>query len=80
MLILEINKDMVDIFLALQVLFAEDSKIEILLCSTMSCFKAGLFFSVYVLCLWLESVMDDLLHDFTWVADEAGCPVVLTQL
>ena len=28
----------------------------------------------------LESVKDDLQHDFTWVADEADCPVVFTQL
>ena len=78
--LLEVNKDMVEIFLVLQVLFAEDSKIENLLCSTVSCSKAGLFFSDDVLWLWLESVNDDLQHDFTWVADEADCLVVLTQL
>ena len=64
----------------LQVLFAEDSKVENLLCSTVSCSNAGLFVSDDVLCLWLQSVKDDLQHDFTWVADEADCPVVLTQL
>ena len=53
----------------LQVLFAEDCKVENLLCSTVSCSKAGLFFSKDVLCLWLQSVKDGLQHDFTWVAD-----------
>ena len=53
-------KDMVEIFLVLQVLFAEDSKVENLLCSTVSFSKAGLFFSDDVLCLWLGSVKDDL--------------------
>ena len=51
-----------------------------MLCSTVSCSKAGLFFSDDVLCLWLESVKDDLQHDFIRVADEADNPVVLTQL
>ena len=78
--LLEVNKDMVEIFLVLQVLLAEDSKVENLLCSTVSCSKASLFFSDDDLCLWLESVKDDLQHDFTWVADEADCPAVLTQL
>ena len=78
--LLEVNKDMVEIFLVLQVLFAEDSKVENLLYSTVSCSKAGLFFSDDVLCLWLASVKDDFQHDFIWVADEACCPVVLTQL
>ena len=78
--LLEVNKDMVEIFLVLQVRFAEGSKVEHLLCSTVSCSKAGLFFSDDVLCLWLESVKDDLQHDFTWGADEADYPVVLTQL
>ena len=68
--LLEVSKDMVKIFLVLQVLFAEDSK-EKNFCSTVSCLKAGLFFSDGGLCLWLESVKDDLQHDFTWVADEA---------
>ena len=57
--ILKTYKDMVEIFLVLQVLFAEESKVENLLCSTVSCSKAGLFFSDD-LCLWLESVKDDL--------------------
>ena len=71
---------MVQIFLVLQVLFTQDSKVEHLLCSTVSCSQPGLFFSDDVLCLWLESVKDDLQHDFTWVADEADYPVVLTHL
>ena len=71
---------MVEIFLVLQVLFAEDSKVEYLLCRTVSCSKAGLFFSDDILCLWLQSVKDDLQHEFSWVADEAYCPVVLIQL
>ena len=78
--LLEVSKDMVEILLVLQVLFTEDSKIESSLCNTVSFSKAGLFFSDNVLRLWLESVKDDLQHDFAWVADEADCPVVLTQL
>ena len=78
--LLEINKDMVKIFLVCKYFFAEDSKVENLLCSSVSCSKASLFCSDDVLCLWLESVKDKLQHDFTWVADEADCPVVLIQL
>ena len=44
----------------------------------MSCSKAGLLFSDDVLRLWLQPVKDDLQSDFTLVADEADCPVVLT--
>ena len=62
--LLEVNKDIVEIFLVLQVLFTEDSKVENFNCSTMSCSKAGLFFSDDVLCLWLECVKDDLQHDY----------------
>ena len=62
--LLEVNEDMVEIFLVLQVLFSEDSKVENFFCSTVSCLKAGLFFSDDVLCLWLESVKDDLQHDY----------------
>ena len=70
---------MVEILLVLQVLFTEDSKVENLLCCTVFFLKAGLFFSDD-LHLWLEPVKDDLQHYFTWVADEADCPLVLTQL
>ena len=78
--LLEVNKDMVEILLVLHVLFTEDSKVEHLLCSTVSFSRAGLFFSDNILRLWLEPVKDDLQHDFAWVADEAECPVVSTQL
>ena len=63
--LLEVNKNMVDMFLMLQVHFAGDSNFENLLCSTVSCSKAGLFFGDDVLCLWLESVKDDIQHDVT---------------
>ena len=62
--LLEVNEYMVEIFLVLQVLSAKDSKVENLLCITVSCSKAGMFFSDDVLCLWLESVKDDLQHDY----------------
>ena len=67
--LLEVNKDMLDILLVLHVLFTEDSKVE-----------NRLFYSYDVLRLWLESVKDDLQPDFNWMADEADCPLVLTQL
>ena len=70
------NKDMVEIFLVLHVLFTQDFKVENLLCSTVSFSKASLFCSDAVLRLWLEPVKDD----FAWVADMADCLVVLTQL
>ena len=54
--------------------------VENLLCNIVFCSKAGLFFSDDVLCVWLESVKDVLQHDFTWLADGADCPVILTQL
>ena len=77
--LLEVNKDMVEILLALHVLLTKDSKVENLLC-TVSFPKAGLFFSDDVLRLWIEPVKDDLQHDFAWMADEDDCSLVLTQL
>ena len=39
------------------------------------------FLSAMILtCLWLQSVQNDLQHDFAWVADEADCSVVLALL
>ena len=73
--LLEVNKDMVEIFLVLQ-----ERILRLKICSVVLDSKAGLFFSDDVFCLWLGSVKDDLQHDFTWVADGAYCPVVLTQL
>ena len=39
-----------------------------------------LFFSDYLLRLWLQSVQYDLQQDFAWMADEADRSVVLALL
>ena len=54
--LLEVNEHMVDILVVLQVLSTKDSKVEYLLCSSVSCPIAGVFFSVDILRLWLEPV------------------------
>ena len=68
---LEVNKDIIEILLVLHVLFTKDSRV--------SFSKAGLHFSDDVLRLWHKLVKDDIQHDFASTADEADCPVVLTQ-
>ena len=64
--LLEVNKDMVEVFLVLKIFITEDSYVEDLLCSAPSCSEACLFFSDD-LCLWLQSVQ----LDFAWMTDEA---------
>ena len=59
---LEIYEDMEDILLELQVLFADNSEVENLLCGTASFSIASLLFGDGVLTLWFESVTDDLQH------------------
>ena len=76
---LEVNNDMIEIVLVLHVLFTKDSRVEFFLCNNVSFSKAGLHFSDDVLRLWHKLVKDDLQHDFASTADEADCPVVLTQ-
>ena len=65
---------MLDIFLT------ENAQVEDLLCDAPSCSEACLFFSSYLLRLWLQSVQYALQHDFAWVTDEAGRSVVLALL
>ena len=64
----------------LKIFLTEDSQVENLFCDAPSCSEACLFFSNYLLSLWLQSVRYDLQHDFAWVTDEADCLVVLALL
>ena len=78
--LLEVYSDMVEVLLVLKIFLTEDSKVEDLLRGARSCSEACLFFSVDLLCLWLQSVQYNLQHDFAWVTDEADCSVVLALL
>ena len=59
----------------LEIFPTEDSQV-----GASSCSEACLFFSNDLLRLWLQSVQNDLQHDFAWVADEADCSVILALL
>ena len=64
----------------LEVLFAQDSKVEDLLCGASSCSEPRLFFSNYFFSLGLKPIQDDFQHDFARMTDEADSSVVLVVL
>ena len=78
--LLEVHDDMVEVLLVLEIFLTEDSYVEGLLCGVSSCFEESLIFSDDPLRLWLQSVQNDLQHDFAWMADEADRSVVLALL
>ena len=51
--LLEVDKDMVEVFLVQEIFITEDSYVEDLLCSAPSCYEACLFFCNGILRLWL---------------------------
>ena len=78
--ILEVCEDMVEVLLVLEIFLTADSHFEDLLCGASACSEACLFFSDDFLRLWLQSVQNDLQHDFDWLTYEADCSVVLAPL
>ena len=64
--LLKVYEDMVEVLLVLKIFLTEDSWVEDLLCGAHSCSEACLFFSNYLLSLWLQSVRYDLQHDFAF--------------
>ena len=78
--LLEVYEDMQEVLLVLEIFLTLNAYVEDLLCCTPSCSEACLFFSDYLLRLWLQSVQYDLQHDFAWVTDEADHSVVLALL
>ena len=54
--------------------------VEGLFCGALSCSEARLFFSNDLFRLRLQSIQYDLLHVFSWVADEVDRAVVLALL
>ena len=73
--LLEVYEDMVEDLLVLEIFLAKD-----LLYGVSSCFEACLFFSAVLLCMRLQSVRNDLQHNFVRVTGEANCSVVLGML
>ena len=71
---------MVQILLILEVLFAQDSKVEDLFCGASSGSESSLFFSNYFFSLGFKPIQDDFQHDFARMTDEADCSVVLAEL
>ena len=76
----EINENMVQILLMLEVLFAEDSKVQDLFCGASSGSEPSLFFSNYFLSLGFKPIQDDFQHDFARMTVEADSSVVLEEL
>ena len=77
--LLEIYEDIVEILLMLLVFLAEDPEIEYLFCGAPPS-ETSLLFCNDLFFLWLESILDDLQHDLTRMADKADGSVVLAQL
>ena len=78
--LLEVYEDHVEVLLVLEIFITDDSQVENLLYGAPSCSEACLFFSNYLLRLWLQSVQYDLQHDFPGVTDEADRSVLLALL
>ena len=78
--VFEIYEDMVQILLALVVLFTQDSKVEDLFCGASSGSEHSLFFSNYFFSLGFKPIEDDFQHDFARMTDEADSSVVLAEL
>ena len=76
----EISEDMVQILLMLEVLFTQDSKVEVLLCITSPGSEPSLFFSNYFFSVGLKPIQDDFQRDFARMTDEADRSAVLTEL
>ena len=76
----ETNEDMVQILLMLEVLFAQDSKVEDLFCGASSGSEPSLFFSNNFFSLGFKTIPDDFQHDFARMTDEADSSVVLAEL
>ena len=70
----DVYENMVEVLLVLEIFLTKDSYVEDLLCGAPACSEACLFFSNYLLRLWLQY---DTHHDFAWVTDEADRSVVL---
>ena len=77
---LEINEDMVQIFLIMEVHFTQDTEFEHLFCSASSGSEAGLFLSNYLFGLGYNAIQDDFQHGFAKVTDEVDRSVVLEEL
>ena len=61
----------------LEVIFAQDSKVEDMFCGASSGSEPSLFFSNYFFSSGFKSFQDDLQHDFARKTDEADSSVVL---
>jgi len=73
--LLEVDEDVIEVLLMLKILFTEDSEVEDLFSSAMSCSETCLLFHNGVLCLGFQSIEDDLKHILAWVTDETDCSV-----
>ena len=71
---------MVQILLMLEVIFAQDSKVEDMFCGASSGSEPSLFFSNYFFSSGFKSIQDDFHHDFARKTDEADSSVVLAAL
>ena len=58
--LLEVCEDMVEVLLVLEIFLTQNALVEDLLCGTLSCSEACLFFISDLLCLQLQSGQDDL--------------------
>ena len=75
--LLEVNEDVIEVLLVLEVLLAQYSKVEDLLCCAASWSEACLLLSDDLFRLRLQLVQQVFQHNFARVADEADGTIVL---
>ena len=61
----------------LEVPLTKYPEVKDLLCSGASWTEACLFLSNDLLCIWFQTIYNDLQHDFAWVVNETDGAVVL---
>ena len=75
--LLVVYEHVVDVSLVLGVFFAKDPQVEDLFNSASALAESCLLFGDDLVCLWSESVQDDLQHDFAGVIDQTDGAIVL---
>ena len=67
----KINKDVVHVLLVLTVFLTQNSDVEHMLCGTSTTTKTSLIFGCYILCLWFQSIQNDIRQFFARMTEEA---------
>ena len=76
----ETNEDMVQVWLMLEILFTQNSRVKNLFSGASSGSEPSLFFRNYFFSFGFKPIQDDFQHDFARMTDEADSSVVLAEL